>query len=499
MSISPTKVSLRFALLALFLIAGVGAHGRLPRAPHASASPKVYDIVIHNGRVMDPETSLDAIRDIGISGGVIRTISKTPLSGRVLIDATGLIVAPGFIDVFWEIPSWFESVRLLDGVTTALKLWIGTDDVNKWYAEREGRALANFGVAVGHVKIRMVVMRDPGKLLPTGDAQRRPATEEEIREIRQKIEYGLRRGAVAVAFSRINTPGASGWEGLEVFRAAARGRAVVWGAPAGVDWEAEDTPRSLTELIGMATATGAELCIVHISAYGPHTLRLLRIVEEAKTNMLKITGEVFPYTSAISRLKLFDDLEAWRSWPEEYFHDLESMETGERLSRESYAKYLEKDAMVIVHNKHLEPLLTQALVSPHTLIVSAGFLDEKGQGHPRSTGTHARVLGHYVREQGELSLMDAIRKMSLMQAQLLQRRVPTLRRKGRIGVGADADIVVFDANRIVDRATFREPTRPSEGVRHVLVNGVLVVKDGVHQEGSRPGRPIRAPFKESIP
>ena len=494
MSISRTKVSLGVALVVLFLVGAVSTSGNLPLITHASASLKLYDIVISNGRVMDPETQLDAIRNIGVSGGVIRAISTKPLKGRVMIDATGLIVAPGFIDVFWEIPSAFESARLLDGVTTALKLWIGTDDVDRWYAQREGEALANFGVAVGHVPIRMAVMRDAGKLLPTGDAQRRAATDAEITEIRQKIEHGLRRGAVAVSFSRINTPAASGWEGWEVFRAASRSGAVVWGAPAGVDWEAEDTPRSLTELIGMATATGAELCIVHISAYGPHTPRLLRMAEEAKAKGLKITGEVFPYTSAISRLKLFGDSDVWRSWPEEYFHDLESMETGERLTRQSYAKYLERDAVVIVHNNHLELILIEALRNPNTLIVSAGYFDENGHGHPRSVGTHARVLGHYVRERGKLSLMNALRKMTLMPAQLLERRVPSMRRKGRLRQGADADIVVFDANRIIDRANFKDPTHPSEGVQHVLVNGVFVVKHGVLQQGVRTGKPIRAPL-----
>jgi hypothetical protein len=180
MSISSIKVSLAIVFINLFLTAAVSTRGESRQTAHTSASSKVYDIVIRNGRVMDPETRLDAIRNIGVNGGVIRIISTKPLRGRVVIDATGPVVAPGYIDVIWEIPTMFESVRLLDGVTTALRLWIGTNDVDKWYAEREGRALANFGVAVGHVPIRMAVMRDPGKLLLTGDAQKRRATEAEI-------------------------------------------------------------------------------------------------------------------------------------------------------------------------------------------------------------------------------------------------------------------------------------------------------------------------------
>ena len=132
------------------------------------------------------------------------------------------------------------------------------------------------------------------------------------------------------------------------------------------------------------------------------------------------------------------------------------------------------------------------MVSPFTLIVSGAYLNEQGHGHPRASGNHARVLSHYVRAQGRVTLMEALRKMTLMPAQQLERRVPAMKNKGRIREGTDADIVVFDPGRIIDRATFQEPTRPSEGVSHVLVSGSLVVRDGVIQEGVFAGRPVRA-------
>jgi dihydroorotase len=218
----------------------------------------------------------------------------------------------------------------------------------------------------------------------------------------------------------------------------------------------------------------------------------LRIVEDARAQGLDVTAEVFPYTSNVSHISLVDS-EDWRTWPDEWFRDLEWMATGVRLSRETYPRYREQDGQVIVHNDHLEPLVTEALASPFTLVVSGGYLDEQGHGHPRASGTHARVLGRYVRERLELSMMDALRKMSLMVAQRLEGRAPAFGRKGRLREGADADIVVFDPSRIIDRATFREPAQPSEGVRYLLINGALAVREGLIQQDVLAGRSLRGP------
>jgi N-acyl-D-aspartate/D-glutamate deacylase len=409
-----------------------------------------------------------------------------------VIDATGLVVAPGLIDVVWEMPRAYAQVQLLDGVTTTLNLWIGTDDVDRWYAEREGRAVTNFGVAIGHERIRRTVMRDPGLPGSPGDAMHRAATDAEVPEIRRNIERGLALGALAVSLTNV-TPAASGWETLETFRAAKRAGAVVWAPPRETgNWDVDDMPRFLTELIGAASVTGVELCVVHLQANGPHTPRLLRIVEDARAQGLDVTADVFPYTSNISHIS-FVDTQGWRSWPDESFRDLEWMATGERLTRETYPRYREQDGLVIVHNDHMEPLVTDAVVSPFTQVVSGAYLDERGHGHPRASGTHARVLGHYVRERRALSMMDALRKMSLMVAQRLEGRAPAFEKKGRLREGADADIVVFDPDRIIDRATFRNPTEPSEGVRYVLINGELVVRDGLIQERVVAGRPVRGP------
>jgi N-acyl-D-aspartate/D-glutamate deacylase len=469
------------------------ASGRPPTVRSASISPDVHDVVIRNGRVIDPESGLDATRNVGIRAGIISAISSEPLAGRLEVEATGLVVAPGFVDVVWETPQAYQAVRLLDGVTTALNLWIGTADVDDWYAERQGKGVMNFGVAVGHERVRRAVMRDPGLPGSPGDAMHRAATDAEIAEMRRSIERGLASGALAVSLTNV-TPAASGWETFEMFRAARHAGAVAWAPPRETgNWEVDDMPRFLTELIGVAAVTGAELCVVHIQASGgPHTHRLLSIVEEARRQGLGVTAEVFPYTANLSNIRFLDS-EGWQTWPDAWFRDLEWVTTGERLTRETYARYREQNGFVVIHNDDIAPMVTEAVASPFTLIASGGYLDEQGHGHPRASGTHARVLGYYVREKAVLSLGEALRKMTLLPAQLLERRVPAMKKKGRIRDGADADIVVFDARSVIDRATFRDPMRPSEGVRFVLINGLVVVRDGVVQEGVLAGRPIRAP------
>jgi len=146
-----------------------------------------------------------------------------------------------------------------------------------------------------------------------------------------------------------------------------------------------------------------------------------------------------------------------------------------------------------------------AIHSPLTMIASDAYW-QSGTGHPRTTGTFARVLGRFVREADRppspngrggggvrLSLMEAIRKMTLMPAQRLEARVPAMRQKGRLRVGADADITIFDSSRVLDRSTYREPSLPPVGIQHVIVNGVSVVANGRAVEGIAPGREVRAP------
>ena len=462
----------------------------------ASGSQAVYDLVILNGRVIDPESRSDSVRNLGISNGTIKTISFNTLRGRTVIDARGLVVSPGFIDLHQHGQDE-ENYRFkaMDGVTTALELEVGTGDVDSWYAQREQKSLINFGVSAGHLAARMAAMHEPVKFLPTGDAARRAATDAEIEEMKRSLEQGLKRGAVAVGFGIQYTPNASRWEILEMFRVAARYGASchVHMRHAGVK-EPGSSIQALEEVISAAAITGAPLHVVHIqSTGGPATPKLLQMIAEAKSRKLDVTTECYPYIAGMTDIKsaIFDE-----GWQEVFgidYKDLQWAATGERLTKETFAKYRQTGGMVAVFSM-TEEVVTAAIKSPLTIIASDGIL-ENGKGHPRTAGTYSRILGKYVREQRALTLMDALTKMTLMPAQRLERRVPSMRNKGRIRPGADADLTIFDPQTISDRSTFQEPAKYAEGVRFVIVNGVVIVKDGQLQPDLHPGHPVRAPLQ----
>lgn len=461
----------------------------------SSSAKDVYDVVILNGRVIDPESTLDAVRNLGISRGAIKAITESQLNGRIVIDAKGLVVSPGFIDLHQHGQDE-ENYRfkVIDGVTTALELEVGTGDVDRWYAEREGKATINYGVSIGHLAARMSAMHDPSQFLPSGEAARRAATEAEIAEMKAHIEHGLRRGAIAVGFGIQYVPQASHWEILEMFRVAAR-----FGASCHVHLrnaglkEPASSIQALEEVIAAGSITGAPLHVVHIqSTGGKATPRLLQMIAEARSRNLDVTTECYPYIAGMTDIKSAIFNEGWQEVFGIDYGDLQWAATGERLTRESFERYRKTGGFVAIFSM-TEEIVETALKNPLTMIASDGIL-ENGKGHPRTAGTYTRVLGKYARDRGALSLMDALRKMTLMPAQRLERRVPSMRNKGRIRVGADADLAVFDPQHVIDRSTYDEPAKYAEGIKHALVNGVPVVKDGQLQPGVYPGRPVRAPL-----
>lgn len=459
-----------------------------------SKEKMVYDVVIRNGRVIDPETGLDAVRNFGVSGGIIKAITTVPLSGRTTIDAKGLVVSPGFIDLHQH-GQTEENYRfkVMDGVTTALELEVGTGDVERWYAEREGKTLINHGVSVGHLAARMAAMRDPAEFLPSGNAARRAATDAEIEEMKAFIKRGLLQGAIAVGFGIQYVPQASHWEILEMFRVAALAGASchVHLRNAGLKEPASST-QALEEVIAASAITGASLHVVHIqSTGGKATPKLLRMIAEARARKLDVTTECYPYVAGMTDIKSAIFNEGWQEVFGIDYGDLQWAATGERLTKESFERYRKEGGFVAVFSM-TEEIVETALKDPLTMIASDGIL-QNGKGHPRTAGTYSRVLGHYVRERGALNLIDALRKMTLMPAQRLEHRVPRMKSKGRLKIGADADITIFDAAHVIDKATYDEPAQYSAGVKYVLVNGVVVVNDGEVRPGVYPGRPIRAP------
>lgn len=467
----------------------------LAPAPFISGAAETYDIVIVNGRVIDPESHLDGVRNLGITGGTIKAITETKLTGRMVIDARGLTVSPGFIDLHQHGQN-DENYRFkaMDGVTTALELEVGTGDVDRWYAERNGKALINYGVSAGHLAARMAAMHDPPEFLPTGEAAKRAATDSEIAEMKSSIERGLRRGAVGVGFGIQYVPQASHWEILEMFRVAARFNASchVHLRNAGIK-EPASSVQALEEVIAAATVTGAPLHVVHVqSTGGKATPQLLEMIAEARARGLDITTECYPYIAGMTDIKSAIFNEGWQDVFGINYSDLQWAATGERLTKESFERYRKVGGMVAVFSM-TEEIVEAALKDPLTMVASDGILDQ-GKGHPRTAGTYARVLGRYVRERQILTLTDALRKMTLAPAMRLERRVPSMKNKGRIRIGADADLVVFDRAKIIDRSTYETPAKYSEGMKYVLVNGVVIVKAGELQAGVTPGQPVRAPF-----
>lgn len=451
-------------------------------------SAQTYDLVIDGGRVLDPESGLDAVRSLGIANGRIAAVSARPLAGKSRIDAKGLAVAPGFIDLHWHgsNPAYYR-YQAMQGVTAALELEIGVPDVGQWYAEHAGKSMIHYGAAAGHARIRMDVMHDTGDFLPANEAANRTATPEEITQIAARLERDLKRGAPAVGFGIAYVPAAGYREIIEMFRIAAR-----FDATCHVHMRGGEP--GLSEVIAAAFLTGARLHIVHINSSSGNSIKqFLGVIEDARKRGLPVTTEAYPYAAGATRIEsaLFAD---WKTQPDSYFARLQWPKTGERLTRETFEKYRKVGGTVIQHT-NTEDNVRVAILSPLTIIASDGFDLVDGQGHPRSSGTYARVLGRYVREQGGLTLLEAVRKMSLQPAEVLEKRVPAMRNKGRIKVGADADLAIFDPATILDKSDYTHPAEYAEGVRHVLVNGVAVVRDGKPLEGVTPGTALRAPSR----
>jgi N-acyl-D-aspartate/D-glutamate deacylase len=460
----------------------------------AAAADDAYDVVIINGRVMDPESGLNAVRNVGLRAGKVAAVSADALRGRRTIDAKGLVVAPGFIDLHehGQAPKNYE-FQAHDGVTTSLELEAGTADVAGWYAEREGKSLINFGVSIGHIPTRMKVMKDPGTFLPTGDAAHREATDAELVQIEQRIDAGLKQGALAVGMGINYTAAATRAEVLSVFRVAAR-----YGAPVHVHLryagdKAPNTARAaLDEVITAAGASKAPLHVVHVTSMGLRdTPELLAMIRAAKARGIDVTTECYPYVAGSTGLEsaVFDP--GWQERMRISYGDLQWVKTGERLTAETFERYRKEGGEVVIFMIP-EPIVRLAIADPIVMIGSDGMPTTGASVHPRGQGTFSRVLGKYVREDKALDLMTALRKMTLMPAQRLEQRAAAFKTKGRIKAGADADITVFDANRVIDSATFEKPLQYSQGIQFVLVNGVPVVSDGKLVAGVLPGRAARA-------
>ena len=468
-------------------------------------------MVLAGGRVMDPESRLDAVRHVGIRGSRIAEISVTPLTGSLTVDVSGLVVAPGFIDPHSHDQTLAGNrSQARDGVTTALELESGAMPMNDWYRSRQPEALLNYGATIGHIYSRIAVMHgksswDDIRSTRLDASQPKPAwayrkaTSAEVDAMLTHLERGLDEGALGVGMGPAYTPGADRDELLRVFELAARRKALAFiHMRSAGEVEPGGSIDALQEVLANVAATGASVHIVHIGSMGlRRTPRLLAMIDGARARGLDITTEVYPYTAASTYLQspLFDP-----GWQERFaigFRDVQWAATGERLTEESFGRYRAQGGLVVIHMIP-ESSVRAALVHPTVMVGSDGVPLTNGGGHPRGVGTYARVLGRYVREEKVLDLMTALGKVSVMVAQRLEPFVPAMRNKGRLKVGADADITVFDAARVIDRATYENPAQYSEAIRHVMVGGTFVVRDEQPVPNVTPGRAVRVGDSNSL-
>jgi N-acyl-D-aspartate/D-glutamate deacylase len=466
------------------LLAGLVSAPLLIGAPNLahSAAPPAFDVVIAGGRVIDPATHTDRIADVGIRSGKVVTTSGHGLRGKTVLKAQGKVVSPGFVDILASTHPEGDRYKVTDGVTTVLSTHGGPIGVAKWLADQQARGpLVNYGTVVGHFALRDAAGATDRNL---------PATPEQVQRMVQLADAAHREGALGVGFGIEYVPGTSGEEVVELAKVAARYHTSVH-AHVRLP-HLLDPFQGINELIAASAATGARTQVVHIGSMAIHRQKqALALIDDARKHGIDIAADIYPYDAWMTRLQsaIFDP--GWQQKLLLDYQDLVWVATGERITEESFPRLRAQGGFVACHQIP-EAEIELALRHPEVSVASDGYIGETNSDHPRSSGTFSRVLGRYVREKRVIPLSVALRKMTLQPVLRLQPGAPALRTKGRLSPGMDADITVFDPNTVADRSTFQNPRQSSAGIIHVLVNGVLVVKDGrLQMESHGPGRPIR--------
>ena len=477
----------------------------------ATVARAEHDLVLAGGRVMDPASGLDALVYVGITEGRISTLSDAPLQGAEIVDVSGLVVAPGFIDLHvhgQHAPGYDYMAR--DGITTALDLEAGVLGTDSFLADRDGEARVHYGASAGHIASRVKVKHgiSPGHA-PTANISgglrarllrfvRRwfrptawmyePADAEERAEIVEILAAELDQGAVGIGMGLAYTPGADAEEVRAVFALAAERNVPIFVHIGNQESMGDIGP--LEDVLGHAAATGAALHVVHVNSSSLSAIATyLDRIDRARASGLDVTTEAYPYTAASTFIEsvLFD--EGFQERRGIDYGDLQWQATGERLTQESFERYRKEGGTVIIHMMEQEWIET-AMAHPQVMIASDGMPMVEG-AHPRGAGTHARVLALYTHENGTMTLMQALSKLSWQPAQRLEAFVPDMANKGRIRIGVDADLTLFDPATVQDNATFEDSLRYSTGIQHVLIEGTFVVRDGELVDGVAPGRGLR--------
>ena len=497
----------------------------------ATAVAKSYDVVILNGRVMDPETNFDGVRNVGIKDGKIAKISKKKLEGEQTINAEGLVVAPGFIDMHDHNTAapFGQKLALRDGVTTPMELEAGVYPVDTWYDYLEGKSQTNYGASVGTIPVRETLFNTEYKPKYYGDFlydmqipkathtsmkwSTQIGTDKQIEQVREMLEKGLKQGAIGIG----HCPGymVSGVTSQE--SNIAQELAGKYGLSTFVHgrFSSQKPPTSgilgTDEMMAPQAIYGGGLVVQHMTAQTLNvTPQALKMIDDARDEGLKVIAEIYPYDFG-GTIAGADYLH-----PDNYgpmmgrdYKDIIEVANMKPLTKARYEELVKTapGTSVMFYNA-TEETVNQALAHPNTVLGSDSYpytIRKTGgpaiawdtpydavNGHPRGAGAHARFLRLVREKKVDISLMDGISKMTYLIASFLQDNgVEQMAHKGRLQEGVDADIAIFDPNTVKDNSTMKDGGLPSTGIPFVLVNGTVVVEDSRVLKGVYPGKAIR--------
>jgi N-acyl-D-glutamate deacylase len=494
------------------------------------AAAQDFDLVILNGRAMDPETKYDDIANVGVKDGRIAVITKDKITGKETIDATGHVVAPGFIDIHAHGQNIGDyRMQAMQGVTTMLELESGVLPIAEWYAKQAKKNLPiHYGAAAGWTFARIAAFAGEQPVSTPEyfqEAQSRNdwkmdiATPEQQSQILKLVAQGLDEGALGIGINAGYAPGSGQKEYFALAELAAeRGVATFTHVRYASNMEPRSSFQAVQELIANAAITGAHMHLCHINSTSLKDIHaILKLVDDAFERKINISVGAYPWgaASTVVGAAMFSG----DGWRERMGSTANNFQLGtQRMTEEQLADYQKNQPGTFITWHFLDEsnpadlaLLDASILHPRILVESdemfwmfmdkhdriinydgdAWPLPEETFSHPRSNGTFAKILRSYVRERKLMSMQEALRKMTLMPAQTLEGFVPQMKQKGRLQEGMDADIVVFDPETIRDVGTYVKPNQPAVGVQTLLVNGELVVDGGKLILDATPGRPIR--------
>ncbi len=484
-------------------------------------------VLLRGGRALDPGTGLDRVADVLVRDGKVAAVGEhlPAPDGVVVVDVTGLVVGPGFVDLHSHVHSVAgQRLQGMDGVTTALDLEAGLHPVDRAYAEAaaQGRPLnygfsASWGAARAKILLGVEENADPwaGMKLLDDPRWQRSSSPVELRAWLGDLEGELAAGALGVGVPLGYAPQTDPAEFLALAHLAARADVPIY---THVRELVEVDPTTLfdgsAEIVRAAVETGAAMHHCHVNSTSlRHVDRVLDLLARTQAEGSRVTVECYPYgagSTGIGAVFLAPErLSALGIGPS----DITMVETGERIADAGRLRELRAAdpaaGCVVSFLDEDDPadaaVLRKSLVFPDSMVASDAMpvmwpdgsydtyewpLPPNGRTHPRTAGTYAKTLRQMVRETGTWTWLEAFRRCSWLPARVLDAVAADAARKGHLGVGADADIVVLDPERITDTATYLDSTRPSVGVHHLLVAGTFVVRDQ-RMLDALPGRPLR--------